>query len=396
MESIAASTVRRMFCSDLRWLAGLSWARVGWTFALAIALCLNSLPAHILEELRRFDVPIATYAQAFFLNLLPQFVVWLVLMLLATTADNLPLRGTARTLAFVLALILGVLALPAEECLVFGDCADFPSLGNFARTDLITVAMWSTVVGIAWSAYRRDAATANELHAVAQDRTRLQRRTLEASLKARQARAEPEFLLDIVNAIAASCEHDADRAERMIDELVSYLRAALPDDRDEASTLGRELRIAEAYLELVSLRTGGQVQGAVEVPAPLHAMQIAPGLLLPLVACVVPHRGVVTADGIDVRIEARSAGEDLRIVIVRRGQAEGAAPSPLALTDLRVRLRDLYGDAASLIVDTASGIDARVVLVLPRTLARAEERNSVLPQHASPPEMPFDPGYQGA
>ena len=382
-----------MFCSDLRWLAGLSWARVGWTFALATALCLNSVPAAILEESRRFDVPIAAYAEAFLLNLLPQFVVWLVLMLLATAADNLPLRGTARTLAFVLALILGVLALPVEGCLVFGECTDFPSLGNFAKTDLITVAMWSAVVGIAWTAYRRDAATANELHAVALDRTRLQRRTLDAGLKARQARVEPEFLLDNVTVIAASCADDADRAEHMIDELVAYLRAALPDEREEASTLGRELRMIDAYLELVSLRTGGHVRRAIEVPAPLHAMQIAPALLLPLVACLVPHR-LVTADGIDVRIEARPDGKDFRIVIARKGQAE--APSPLALTELRVRLRDLYGDAASFTVDTVTGVDARVVLVLPRTLAHGEERNSVLPQHASPPEIPFDPGYQAA
>jgi LytS/YehU family sensor histidine kinase len=182
----------------------------------------------------------------------------------------------------------------------------------------------------------------------------------------------------------------------MIDMLVSYLRAALPDDRDEASTLGRELRIAEAYLELVSLRTEGRVRRAVDVPTPLHAMQCAPALLPPLVACLVPHRRIVTGDGIGVRIEVTSVGEHLRIQIVRHGAVEDAAPSPLALTDLRVRLRDLHGDAASLTVDASPAGDAQAVLVLPRTLASVGERNATADERPTAPEMSFDPAYQGA
>lgn len=189
---------------------------------------------------------------------------------------------------------------------------------------------------------------------------------------------------------------DADRAERMIDELVAYLRAALPDDRDEASTLGRELRMADAYLELMTLRTEGRVRHANEVPEPLYAMQTAPAVLLPLVACLVPHRCVATGDGIDVRIEATPVGEHLRIEIARKGKADEAAPSPLALTDLRVRLRDLYGDAASLTVDSASGADAHAVLVLPRRLERLGERNAVAEAPAAAPDAPLDRAYQGA
>jgi hypothetical protein len=380
----------------------LTWVRVGWTCALVIATGLNTTTGGILEIHRRFDVPIAAYVEEFLW--LQNLVPWFVLMLLATIADNLPLRGTMRKLAFVLALALGVLAALFEKCLDprwqhRETCADFPSWTYFATldwADQFALAVVAAIVGLVWFSYRRDAAATAALHAVAVERSRLQRRTVDAGLKVRQARADPEFLLDSVTAIAASCEEDAGRAERMIDELVAYLRAALPDDRNEASTLGRELRIAEAYLELVSLRTGGRVRRAVDVPTPLHAMQCAPALLLPLVACLVPHRRVVTDDGIGVRIEAASVGDRLRILIVRNGGDSSAPPSQLALTDLRVRLREMYGDAASLAIDAAAGADARAVLVLPRTLEHPGERKAVADERATAAETPFDSACQGA
>jgi hypothetical protein len=381
----------------------LTWVRVGWTCALVIATGLNTTTGGILEIHRRFDVPIAAHVEEFLW--LPTLVPWFVLMLLATIADNLPLRGTMRKLAFVLALALGVLVGLFEKCLDprwqhRETCADFPSRTYFATldwADQFALAVVAAIVGLVWFSYRRDAAATAALHAVAVERSRLQRRTVDAGLKVRQARADPEFLLDSVTAIAASCEEDAGRAERMIDELVAYLRAALPDDRNEASTLGRELRIAEAYLERVSLRTGGRVRRAVDVPTPLYAMQCAPAVLLPLVAALVPHRRGVTQVGIDVRIEARHVGEHLRVQIVRHGAVEDTAPSPLAVTDLRVRLRDLHGDdAASLTVDASPAGDAQAVLVLPRTLASVGERNATADERPTAPEMSFDPAYQGA
>jgi LytS/YehU family sensor histidine kinase len=108
----------------------------------------------------------------------------------------------------------------------------------------------------------------------------------------------------------------------------------------------------------------------------------------------VPHRRVVTGDGIGVRIEAVSAGEHLRVLIVRNEGDSGAPPSPLALTDLRVRLRELYGDAASLTVDAAAGADTRAVLVLPRT--PESERKAAADERTTVSETPFDSAYQGA
>jgi LytS/YehU family sensor histidine kinase len=125
-------------------------------------------------------------------------------------------------------------------------------------------------------------------------------------------------------------------------------------------------------------------------------MQCAPALLLPLVACLVPHRRVVTDDGIGVRIEAASVGDRLRILIVRTGGDSSAPPSQLALTDLRVRLREMYGDAASLAIDAAAGADARAVLVLPRTLEHPGERKAVADERATAAETPFDSACQGA
>lgn len=99
----------RLFASDLA--RGLTWTRVGWTFALAATLALYSTPSDVLDKAGRFDAPVAFYIQGFLLFWLQTYLLPLVgLMLLATVADNLPLRGRPRALGFGAALILGYLA----------------------------------------------------------------------------------------------------------------------------------------------------------------------------------------------------------------------------------------------------------------------------------------------
>ena len=160
----AVSTARRIVRSQLHWLTGLSWARVGWTCAIAISLALHYAPVGVLNTYYRFDVPLATYVEWFLVGLPDLFVMWFILMLLATLADNLPLRGTARKLAFALALVLGILVIPVEWCVLLPwnhreECANFPSWPLFASAwyENFQIGVFAAVIGIIWSSYRRGA-----------------------------------------------------------------------------------------------------------------------------------------------------------------------------------------------------------------------------------------------
>jgi LytS/YehU family sensor histidine kinase len=71
-----------------------------------------------------------------------------------------------------------------------------------------------------------------------------------------QARVEPQFLFNTLLQVRDLYRASASRGEQMLDELIAYLRAAMPKMRDTSSTIGQELDLVRAYLGIVSLRLG--------------------------------------------------------------------------------------------------------------------------------------------
>ena len=68
-------------------------------------------------------------------------------------------------------------------------------------------------------------------------RQRAQQRLLESRLRVLEAQVEPRFLLDTLSHLQQMYEHDADDADRALDELIDYLRArmlAAAQPRNEA------------------------------------------------------------------------------------------------------------------------------------------------------------------
>lgn len=385
--------VRRLLFSDVRWLAGLTWTRVGLTFALAVALGARSAPADVLHKYGRLDLPLEIYAQGFLLCWFPNYLVPLfALMLLGTVADNLPLRGAARGAAFGIALGLGVYSITPLYCLLLAwewGCRGFPSwmyfgLPVFNGVNLSFVPL-AIVIGAAYASHRRGAALAERLHAATMERLELQRRTMQARLQVMQSRIEPAFLLDTLADVSARCDDAPASAERIIDDFVSYLRATLPDAGEEGSTLGRELQVARSYLEIARLRSGGRVHFTIDAPDSLLLDRMAPTLLMPLVmriasdmwsdarrahlstACEEP----VHDEGIDLHIGAAASAARLRISLLASGTGGQVAPDDAVVADVRARLYELHGASAASLRVEASGMQTLVVLVLPRERASA-------------------------
>jgi Lrp/AsnC family leucine-responsive transcriptional regulator len=98
----------------------------------------------------------------------------------------------------------------------------------------------------------------------------LGRAALLAQLHAMQAQVEPHFLYNTLANLKYLIRTDADRAQAMVDHLVGYFQAALPDMRSESSTVARELDLAEHYLSLMQVRMGARLRFRMDVdPAAL-------------------------------------------------------------------------------------------------------------------------------
>jgi sensor histidine kinase YesM len=105
---------------------------------------------------------------------------------------------------------------------------------------------------------------ADRMRAAELARTLSRRRTLESRLQAMQARVEPQFLFNTLAQVRELYERDAVVAGRVLDDLISYLRAALPHLRESSSTLGQEIALARAYLDIMQVRLGERLEFSID------------------------------------------------------------------------------------------------------------------------------------
>ena len=106
---------------------------------------------------------------------------------------------------------------------------------------MIVVAFVYLIVLKATSNTKRRAAVAVQSAAEIAERESLKRQVSEAKMQMMQAQVEPHFLFNTLASIDHLIETDPPRASTMQKNLIQYLRAALPQMRENATDLGREV-----------------------------------------------------------------------------------------------------------------------------------------------------------
>ncbi len=138
--------------------------------------------------------------------------------------------------------------------------------------------------GVVWviNERRRAALARARMHGAEMERIAAEKRSVESDLQAMQARVEPQFLFNTLAQVKQLYERDAPVGERMIDELIAYLRAAMPKMRDTSSTVGQEVELARAYLAIVKVRLGERLTYEIESSTAVAETRMPPMMLLPL------------------------------------------------------------------------------------------------------------------
>jgi signal transduction histidine kinase len=202
--------------------------------------------------------------------------------------------------------------------------------------------LWQTL------ADARAAALAAELrrkHAEAQQ--------LQAQLSALTAQLNPHFMFNALNAIAALVHTDAAVAERTVLRLSELYRGIVAATRRDRHTLGDELDICRAYLDVEHARFSDRLRVHVDVAPDLDPQSVTvPVLVLqPLVENAVTHGLSDRANGGSVWLRARATERDLELEVADDGVGYGGSSrkgSGLGIESIRKRLKLCYGDRASL------------------------------------------------
>ena len=219
----------------------------------------------------------------------------------------------------------------------------------------------------------------------AAEREAMERQLVQARLQVLQAQVEPHFLFNTLSAVDYLIETEPPRASRMQKALITYLRGALPQMRQESSTLGRELRLIRSYLELIKMRIEDRLEVEVAVPEGLESAQFPPMMLQSLVENAIKHGIEPKAEGGKVRVSAGVQNAQLWVEVsdtgigVPDGNVLDAptAGTGIGLQNIRERLAVLYPGKSRLMLrsDPATGTVVRITVpyqVDPETVAREE------------------------
>ena len=186
------------------------------------------------------------------------------------------------------------------------------------------------------------------------DHEAMQRQLVQARLKLLQAQVEPHFLFNTLAAVDYLIETDAKRASVMQKTLISYLRAALPQMRQESSTLGREITLIRAYLQLLKLRIEDRLDFDIKVAPNLESAVFPPMVLQTLVENAIKHGIEPKPEGGRITVLAEIVDGQLRVDVVDTGVGlpdgdifgSSKNGSGLGLDNIRNRLALLYPGAS--------------------------------------------------
>jgi sensor histidine kinase YesM len=198
----------------------------------------------------------------------------------------------------------------------------------------------------------RQAQERARLHEAEAARQRLEKNVLHAQLQLMQAQVEPHFLFNTLANVQHLVESDAPAATRMLESLIQYLRAAMPQMREESTNLGREVDMASAFLEIHRMRMGARLDFSIDVPEALRLRDFPPMMLISLVENAIKHGIDPCCDCGSITIRARAEGGRLTVSVADTG--EGVQPqsgSGVGLTNIRERLKALYGTGARLVFE---------------------------------------------
>jgi hypothetical protein len=308
-------------------------------------------------------------------------------------ADRAVDEGASRRLAYTAAALGGCLAGILVDFTVFAWAwrafvwpqAWPPPTRPWTRADTLyygpiyELTSWLLIGGSAVFLYadRRAAGkTEAHLHAAELDRIRRSKVALESRLQAMQARVEPRFLFNTLGQVERLYEREPGQAGRMLDDLIAYLRAAMPHMRDTSSTVAQEMDLASAYLDIIRLRWGNRLAFSIDVAPGTGEVRMPPMMLLPLLDCLTATR--IEASSVDGTITIRAEAQDgrLRVTIFNGGAEFAHDASGDGMASIRERLAALYGAGASLQLLRNDARATEVVLEIPLEPRHAMSRGA--------------------
>jgi two-component system sensor histidine kinase LytS len=196
-----------------------------------------------------------------------------------------------------------------------------------------------------------------------------------AEARALQARMNPHFLFNALNALAALATVAPGEVPRALGRLCQFLRASFDQHDRLLVPLEEELAVVRAYLDIESLRFGERMKVEQAIDSGLFKALVPPFSFQPLVENAVQHGLQSSPHAGRLCLVIRATGAWLEMSVSDDGQGVpstevehvffGERKPVHALTLLRRRLQTLFGCAFRLQVRSEIGGGTTVSIRIP-------------------------------
>jgi len=324
--------------------------------SLIATLVFNTLIAGFLAALG--------FGGGFAINLVFSQCVGLSILGLIQLVLRLPLTGVARGAAVAVAIAGGAIAGGMLGRLLTGVGAS-PDGSHESQSLLIGLVFGGIAAGFFWLG-ERNAQLLGDLRVRELARVEAEKQNLTAQLRMLQAQIEPHFLFNSLANVSALIEADPKLAAQLLDALIRYLRSSLARTRAEGGTLGDEVALLTAYLDVLKIRMGDRLAYKFEIAPELLTEPFPPMLLQPLVENAIRHGLEPKMTGGHITVSARKEDERLRISVVDDGLGFGETPGDgVGIGNVRDRLAALHGPSARLELNSKVGAGVTATMSLP-------------------------------
>ncbi|MFD0589674.1 histidine kinase [Paenibacillus sp. GCM10027627] len=131
-----------------------------------------------------------------------------------------------------------------------------------------------------------------------------------------RSQIKPHFLYNALGTIMSLCYTDGARAGELLSSLSRYLRIIFHlDNTEETVTLGKEMELIGAYVDIEKERFGSRVQVEFDVDESLYSTKVMPLTIEPLVENAIRHGVSKQVEGGRVKLSIQREGELMRVTV---------------------------------------------------------------------------------
>ena len=258
-------------------------------------------------------------------------------------------------------------ALVSWPVLIITGVLVFVLLGPIGFSNVAAVFFWGSIATKILASGKYKAELTAKAATNRADVEALERRLLEAQMAALQAQIEPHFLFNTLALIGQLIETNPPQAANIHAALIQYLRAAMPQMREKGGgKLGQQVTLSLAYLKIMQARMGDRLTISVDLREQLSFVAFPSMMLQTLVENAIKHGLEPKLTGGHIAIKAYKIENDLQVDVSDNGIGfDLHADDGIGLSNIRERLKMLYGSKAQLIIEAPADGGTRVSIRLP-------------------------------